>query len=420
MSKKLLSPQIDYLNHPGFSHMAPAKVDNAADTEFFFEQAEKEFATISYMPLQSSHELKAQIEMRLGPIHAEMRKYSDSYMRDSAAFKPLLFKALDDYLLHMGHELAFINGKKKRQDDGGSGSERKKDLLEKGFSLFQLDDKILGELWRSIPDWRAQLVEKSKLKPKNMASCVVSLPKEGRPWRLINQALRQAEIFSLVDELSLNPMDFDYYALHLAHPYESWWKNCYADVGLPTSDTAYMHYDEDSNLIKMMVYLQPVDSTNSPFCVIPRDEARVMPHVKELFFKRLDVYSRELVSKEDWATNYYRPIFSTPKHRREFLEIPVGMQGTSHFGDDILNGSVLSRELLAKEIKIVSKNANGAIFKGGTLIHRGGMVEQGERWALQLGFRARDLSLKGQMKRAVDKAKRVIPREVRLAMKGKS
>ena len=58
----------------------------------------------------------------------------------------------------------------------------------------------------------------------------------------------------------------------------------------------------------------------------------------------------------------------------------------SHFGWDIIKGSSLEKKILENEKLFLGKKGATKIFDGGRLLHRGGLVQEGERIAIQVVF----------------------------------
>jgi len=109
---------------------------------------------------------------------------------------------------------------------------------------------------------------------------------------------------------------------------------------------------------------------------------------QSFFFKAMDAAANVVLApQEPVRTVYYRKMFRHPAFREQFLKLPRPLRGTSHFGDDVLADSELSRWLLERETAVTSEMANCAAFIGADGIHRGGCVREGRRWALQLGLR---------------------------------
>ena len=76
--------------------------------------------------------------------------------------------------------------------------------------------------------------------------------------------------------------------------------------------------------------------------------------------------------------------------RQHFLRLPPSLRFVSHFGNDVLANTKLENYLRDRAYSVTSDTANCIIFDGGRLIHRGGLVQQGERWACQIVFVGED------------------------------
>jgi hypothetical protein len=110
--------------------------------------------------------------------------------------------------------------------------------------------------------------------------------------------------------------------------------------------------------------------------------------VQGIIFKYLDMNTANLVRSEgNYNSDYHRPLFKTREYRSEFLKLPRAFQGSSHFGDDILDNTKLSEFLMARELRLTSDIGNCFLFSGHTTIHRGGIVNKGERWVFQMAFK---------------------------------
>ena len=67
--------------------------------------------------------------------------------------------------------------------------------------------------------------------------------------------------------------------------------------------------------------------------------------------------------------------------------LPKDLRGSTHFGDDLIDGSPSSDSLLRQEEVFVGDAGTLVVFDGSKGIHRGSLVDQGERWAIQIGMR---------------------------------
>ena len=394
-----------YAQHPAFRKHGPVEetfegLDQFLEIDTYLTEL---FQNPRVMELR---EIESYFDDKIIPRTSALGELVRSSMNPKCSLISVTLDALADLCDELKREAVYRNlgNSRKAYSTSSALFSRNADLLrEQGFFHSQLDQDLLLEFWNGIEPWRNALDAKRKGAPRGQASCVVPLPQEGVYWQAFRRAIARAGIQESVNSYSRLPLDLDYCVLQLSHPDECWWKDCYADEGISTSKASYMHYDQDYSLIKAIVYLQPV-TTNGPFSLIPASEVAPVSYSREAFFKRLDGRVASANVGGDTDCVYYRKQFKSPDFRREFLRIPSALRGTSHFGDDILDGTSKSDWLLRHERKITTDVANCTVFTGGRTVHRGGLVESGERWALQLGFRERDPSwvgLKNRVKRHV-------------------
>lgn len=353
----------------------------------------------------STLEIDRVFQNRIQPHVEELKRIVQATMRDGDLFVTSACTALDRLVVTLKKEALFHNDQRsyRKRKTTAKVSQIVEELRRDGIALRRIQSERVLEIWNSLEEHRNELLQRREGRPKSMASCVKSLPKKGPHWNIITRELRNLGVIEAVGEFSQYKMDLDYCALHLAHEYEDWYQGCYSDVGLGTQKTTYMHFDQDYALIKMMIYLNEFDeklAPLAPFSIIKGKHWMSGSYVRSAFYKELDVTNAEVIATEDkTGTSYYRPVFKYPKYRKEFLKLPAPLQGTSHFGDDIVDGSELSNHLLSIETKMTAELANCALFNGGNHIHRGGMVGKGERWALQVGFRMSDPSMRGRLQK---------------------
>jgi hypothetical protein len=69
--------------------------------------------------------------------------------------------------------------------------------------------------------------------------------------------------------------------------------------------------------------------------------------------------------------------------RRHFMRLPPELRFNSHFGWDVLPGGALEASLVEAERVMLGPPGTFTIFDGAHLLHRGGMVQQQPRIALQ-------------------------------------
>jgi hypothetical protein len=89
----------------------------------------------------------------------------------------------------------------------------------------------------------------------------------------------------------------------------------------------------------------------------------------------------------DQGQYYYRPRFKLREQRPDMLALPSRLRGSTHFGDDVIDGSPLSEDLLRQEHVFTAPAGTITLFDGSQGVHRGGLVRSGARWVIQIGLR---------------------------------
>lgn len=85
------------------------------------------------------------------------------------------------------------------------------------------------------------------------------------------------------------------------------------------------------------------------------------------------------------------------------MRLPECLRFNSHMGWDVAPGSELESSLASNERKMTGPAGTFIAFDGARLLHRGGLMQEGERLALQVIFS--DLTF---TERAVGKVKRML------------
>src|SRR5262249_48752064 len=160
-------------------------------------------------------------------------------------------------------------------------------------------------------------------------------------------AVEQSGILDIASAYLGKPMRFYYAALDYAHRGQSWYKDCYSDKGLPTSRTVYMHFDADADVVKAMLYLVDVGREDGPFCYVRGSHNCQPSSFISALQNGFDVASTDSFQMErdqlDYKLGYYRPRFKLREQRQNTLLLPPLLRGTTHFGDDILDDTEVSR-----------------------------------------------------------------------------
>lgn len=144
---------------------------------------------------------------------------------------------------------------------------------------------------------------------------------------------------------------------------DSFWRGQFEDLNLPDARTTYLHTDTTYGMLKCMVYVSNVTLSTGPFTYIRGTNSRGEGFWEGLI-RRANDYSG-LSSKR-------------PERRRHFAALPRFFRKKCDFGSDIRDGSPDSQSLMRSKVEFTSDMGDAILFDGNG-IHRGGMVQQGER-----------------------------------------
>jgi hypothetical protein len=192
-------------------------------------------------------------------------------------------------------------------------------------------------------------------------------------------------------------------ALELSVPQATWWKNAIPGLDRPAR-TLYAHLDETIACPKSIVYLSDVTEQNGPTgCYPGAYEAMQLNPLQEMIGRVLGTVGTQPDSplKDYYAKQYHQSV-NSENFRRHFMRLPESLRFNSHMGWDVLPGRELESQLAARERRMTGPAGTFIAFDGACLLHRGGLMEQGERVALQVIFS--DLTL---TERAVSKLRSV-------------
>jgi len=193
-------------------------------------------------------------------------------------------------------------------------------------------------------------------------------------------------------------------ALELSVAQAGWWKN--ALVGLPRApETLYAHLDESISFPKAIVYLTDVTPHNGPTGCYPgiHDRLGCLP-LQEMVGRVVGNVGNDPGSPlhAHYAKAYHQSMTSEA-FRRHFMRLPRALRFNSHFGWDVMPGSALEREVAGAEHRMLGPAGTFIVFDGARLLHRGGLIDEGRRVALQVVFSDLTFTRRawGRLKRAV-------------------
>lgn len=176
-------------------------------------------------------------------------------------------------------------------------------------------------------------------------------------------------------------------SLELSVAQSSWWRNAMA--GLPRApETLYAHLDESVSFPKAIVYLTDVSAANGPTGCYPgvyeRLDCRPLQEIVGRVVGNVGNDARSPLHAH-YAKTYHQSMASEP-FRRHFMRLPRALRFNSHFGWDVMPGGALEGEIAAEERRMVGPAGTFVVFDGARLLHRGGLISEGRRVALQVVF----------------------------------
>jgi hypothetical protein len=186
-------------------------------------------------------------------------------------------------------------------------------------------------------------------------------------FRALRDALRAQGALDAATRYQGRPLDVTYLKLLINHADDRWWRTPFADVGLVDPPAISMHVDHLWTT-KAILYLSPVGADNGPFCYCLGSN-----HVRIGWFEGA---ARRANDRIDLSS-------CTPGSRRLFHALPKRFRRKAKFGNDLERDHPELPRLLASERRFTSADGDLILFDDRG-IHRGGMVEAGERCMLQI------------------------------------
>lgn len=220
---------------------------------------------------------------------------------------------------------------------------------------------------------------------------------------ILNREFRALGVLDAVSSYTGRKTQVFGLALELSVPQATWWRNAIEGLDRPPA-TLYAHLDETISCPKAIVYLSDVSETNGPTgCYPGAYEAMQLNPLQELIGRVIGVVGTRPNSplKQHYSKQYHQSM-NSENFRRHFMRLPEALRFNSHLGWDVLPGSEAESELVKVERKMTGPAGTFIAFDGARLLHRGGLMEAGERVALQVIFS--DVTL---TERVISKAKRM-------------
>lgn len=381
-------PEIDYDNHPAYASFRAAAI---YDDQFLDQQvraadlAYTNFCSIAGPTENCAEQAMLSIQEAIDQFVLHARKQNipaiaEEWLHSCARW------AVND----IAYELARRVFSAREYRSSGLSTTRAQqlsDMRTQGMYVTALPNDAYDEIRRLALTYREELKARADRDLRERA--VISVKFNSPLWKAIRTATREAGIIDVLSELKQNRMTMLGAGLEYSNSNQNWHQNIYSDVGLANSPFQYMHFDEGYCIPKAMIYVTPVADANGPTRAIPGSNCWEASEFRLRMYRALDRIVGDRYGGLGSAGSY-RPIARRPELRRVFMQLPRTIRGSSHFGDDVVPGTAAADALAGREIQYLSEGAQTLVFDGPHLLHRGSIVRDGERLALQLAFRNRN------------------------------
>lgn len=174
-------------------------------------------------------------------------------------------------------------------------------------------------------------------------------------------------------------------ALELSIPSSSWWKNNDSSV---SEKTWYAHLDQEQIYPKSIMYLSDVNKDNGPTSFYPKvysEYMKVSP-LQDLVGRVITNIGNNLNSKFFDHFKYKKFKIESDNFKEYFNMLPGDIKFENHFGWFVKKNTRLENLLVKNEKSMVGLSGSYVVFDGSKILHRGGLIKQGFRVALQIVF----------------------------------
>jgi len=211
-------------------------------------------------------------------------------------------------------------------------------------------------------------------------------PIVGKIAKVIDREFKRQDIFTEVSRFVGVEYRFTGLSLELSYEGSTWWKDAIGNERPPK--TMYAHLDESVFAPKSIVYLSDVKSENGPTTLFPAAYQEMGNNPLQDIIGRVvgTVGNKDGTRLSELYRKSYHQSAGSPDFRRHFMMLPESLRFNSHLGWEVLPGSELEKSLAEREIEMLGPAGTFIVFDGSNLLHRGGLIQQGERVVLQVVF----------------------------------
>lgn len=205
--------------------------------------------------------------------------------------------------------------------------------------------------------------------------------------KLLHQEFDNIGVIDAVSEYMKQPYEAAGQAFELSVSKAQWWRNGFHGLAR-TPDTLYAHLDESIGVPKAIVYLTDVTLENGPTGYYENlyEELELNP-LQEMIGRVLaNIGSAQDSPLYSFYNKAYHQSMTSEKFRHHFMRLPDEIRFNSHFGWDVMPDTDAETIMRNQEQKLTGPAGTFVVFDGARLLHRGGLVNHGERIALQVVF----------------------------------
>lgn len=361
----------NYLSHPAFENLRkPMHLDKDI-LELFNTLHGKSRERVSEENLEKS-------KLVLKDIFESLRSQSENL------YETLFLNELESHVLRfIENEYEYRQRVKKSSVNSKYGQE----LARNAFFVSELSDltkkKIIKLAEQEIEIFRRRASE-GLLKRSDLSTnegFVVS-----KISSLIDREFKSKGIFRIVSDYVGIEYSYTGLSLELSVAGSSWWKNKIDGVEPPR--TMYAHLDESIYAPKSIIYLSPVTEFKGPTTSYPQVYDELETNTLQDIIGRVigEVGNSNDSPLNAYYSKAYHQSMGSKNFRSHFMMLPNEIKFNSHFGWDLIAGSDFEASIASREVPMLGDSGKFIVFDGSRLLHRGGLIEQGERIVLQVVF----------------------------------
>jgi phytanoyl-CoA dioxygenase PhyH len=377
-------PQVDYRSHPAFRGIETRACYDDAEVNARIadiDQAIREFELEKRRDVDLPGDFIRGPGVAISDLEDYLRRTSQS-SRMSEWFDRAFISTRTELIEEArvanwkGQKTSYAGEERHSQNVAGA-------LSSDGVYICNLEADTLAQLRTLCAPHMKGLREKAK--SGGIERIVYTFERYSKVGLILERFFSRQGILNGLSKYVGSNVSFTGFSLEYSHAGQKWWRGLYADLGLPETKTTYMHYDYGGRDPKAIIALSDITEETGPTGFVKGSHKVERSKFLHTMIKSLD-YAFRVDPALPYESVYYRDRFAKMEYRREFLEQPTAFHGCSHFGEDILDDTPLSRELLGNEVKLTRDQGNCIVFDGNYGIHRGGLVRSGERFVFQIIF----------------------------------